>query len=190
MHRSSLSARWACLLVLASSVLHGCTAADTCSVMVGCDYSKGTREHASALNQGECCSLCAARPGCAAGVFGDGVCWFKTTRDLKHGCHKASANASIVAHVKPGKPPPPPPAPPKPPPPPPAPVHPVPPPPPRPSVPPLTPPACPAGAKPVNLLCLCLCLSLSVSRSLSPSISRCRSTGKGVHNDGTVKYVG
>jgi hypothetical protein len=44
-------------------------AADTCTFTPQCDYGKGSRSMAPATTKEACCSLCADRPGCAAGVF-------------------------------------------------------------------------------------------------------------------------
>ena len=58
------------LLLLAVALAAAAAAGDQCTLAIGCGYSKGSREHAAATSQGQCCELCAARPGCAAGVFG------------------------------------------------------------------------------------------------------------------------
>eukprot|EP00041_Stephanoeca_diplocostata_P041888 m.9342 g.9342 ORF g.9342 m.9342 type:complete len:467 (-) comp6888_c0_seq1:258-1658(-) len=110
-----------------------------CTFQPNCDYGKGSRSHGAASTQDECCSLCAARPGCASGVWDGSSCWFKTADQVKGGCQKNAAvkAACMVKNVKP-VPPPPPPSPP----PPPAPL---------PIVPPITPPACAPGDKPIQV---------------------------------------
>ena len=93
--------------------------AATCTFHAGCDYGKGSRDHGAAATKEECCSLCANRGSCAAGVFGDGQCWFKTADEIKNGCNKAGPTTfgCVVPSIKPGPPPAPPPPPPPPPPP-------------------------------------------------------------------------
>ena len=38
-----------------------------------------------AATKEECCTLCAARPGCAAGVFAGTECWIKTAKEKPFG---------------------------------------------------------------------------------------------------------
>ena len=142
------------LQLLALAAAAAAAGGDQCTLAIGCGYAKGSREHAAATSQGQCCELCAARPGCAAGVFGAGSCWFKTAKQVKGGCeHHPNVNASLVTSVKPGPPPPPAPKPPPgPPPPPPPPPTPVPPPPPTPAPTPTPPP--PPCSKPVQVYIL------------------------------------
>ena len=52
--------------------------ATTCTFKPNCDYAKGSHESAKATTKEQCCSLCEARAGCAAGVFDGTSCWFKT----------------------------------------------------------------------------------------------------------------
>jgi len=98
--------------LLAGAVVTAAANDDTCTVMPHCGYDKGTREVATASSQAECCALCSARPGCAAGGFTGTQCWFKTAKDIQHGCHQnPKMNSSLVKNIKPAPPPPlPPPA--------------------------------------------------------------------------------
>lgn len=73
--------------LLGSSVT--ATGGANCTFKPDCDYAKGTHTSGKAATKEECCSLCEARSGCAAGVF-DGIsCWFKSSR--------VSAAAAAVA---------------------------------------------------------------------------------------------
>jgi hypothetical protein len=57
----------------------GSTAA--CTFKPDCDYAKGgSHDAAKAATKEQCCALCAARSGCAAGVFDGTSCWFKTSK--------------------------------------------------------------------------------------------------------------
>eukprot|EP00117_Sycon_ciliatum_P047416 scpid83310/ scgid33866/ Probable beta-mannosidase A; Mannanase A len=56
-----------------------------CDYQEGIDYNHGEQQEgsASASNQSECCRLCAERtPVCAAGVFSQNRCWFKSPADI------------------------------------------------------------------------------------------------------------
>ena len=86
-----------------------------CTFTPDCDYSKGKGVGSATVEtKDQCCSLCAARPGCAAGVFDGTTCWFKSSKDIAGGCHKDTRAlfACVPQSVKPGPPPPPPPPPP------------------------------------------------------------------------------
>ena len=87
-----------------STVLSESSAAGLCTFKAGCDYGHGSRTSGPATTQEQCCSLCSARSGCAAGVWDGTACWFKTARDVKGGCHKSSRvkQACIPPSVKPG----------------------------------------------------------------------------------------
>ena len=50
-----------------------------------CDYGKGDRTVIDAANASDCCTKCAARPGCAAGVYADQQCWIKTSAEVRCG---------------------------------------------------------------------------------------------------------
>ena len=67
------------------SSIHGAQAA-TCTFHAGCDYGKGSRESGVAASKEECCSLCAGRGSCAAGVFDGQNCWYKVGGDCDCGC--------------------------------------------------------------------------------------------------------
>ena len=90
-------------------------AAPTCTFTPHCDYAKGSRDMAAAATEAACCSLCAARPGCAAGVFDGKSCWFKTAEEVKGGCVRSSRSVASCIPPVPPPPPPPPPTPPAPP---------------------------------------------------------------------------
>ena len=51
-----------------------------CTFKPNCDYGKGSHAAAAATTKEQCCSLCEARSGCAAGVFDGTNCWFKTAK--------------------------------------------------------------------------------------------------------------
>jgi len=88
-----------------------------CDFKPNCDYGHGSRDSGPATTQEECCSLCANRGSCAAGVWDGANCWFKTAADVSGGCQKSDrVKASCVPpSIKPGPAPaPPPPAPPAP----------------------------------------------------------------------------
>lgn len=107
----------AVLIVVTAVVANSATAlAGGCKFTPNCDYGKGDRAMAPAATQDDCCTLCTNRPGCAAGVFADGSCWFKTAKEVANGCtiDKKVEAACIPPSVKPGPPPAPPPPPPPP----------------------------------------------------------------------------
>ena len=65
-------------------------AGGACTFQPNCDYGHGTRLRAPASSKEECCTLCQAHAGCAAGVLTGGECFFKTAYDVEGGCVKSS----------------------------------------------------------------------------------------------------
>jgi hypothetical protein len=102
---------------VAATVATGSSAAPPapCAFHPHCDYGHGSRDAAPASTKEQCCSLCQAHSGCAAGVLSGGQCWFKKAQDVAAGC-KNSSRAEFACVNPHFKPPPPPPAPPTPPP--------------------------------------------------------------------------
>ena len=83
--------------------------AATCTYKPNCDLGHGTRDSAPAKTKEECCALCKAKAGCAAGVLSGGTCWFKTAANIGHGCSHSSRvdYACFSGNAPPGPPPPP-----------------------------------------------------------------------------------
>lgn len=77
--------------------------ATTCVYKANCTLHKGTRPHGIAATKEECCALCKAFKGCAAGVFDGGSCWFKTAQDVYEGC-STSSKGTLVACINPDVP--------------------------------------------------------------------------------------
>ena len=75
--------------------------ADTeCQYLANTDYNKGEVEHgsASASSPEDCCTLCTGRSGCAAGVYHNGKCWFKTASDLRLPSPEPNRTACKLVH--------------------------------------------------------------------------------------------
>ena len=69
-------------LLMATAACGMAVAQDACTFQPNCDYGKGSRASSLASTQEQCCSLCADRPGCAAGVWDGTNCWFKTENQV------------------------------------------------------------------------------------------------------------
>ena len=68
-----------------------------------------SREMAPASSRDACCSACATRGSCAAGVWDGSNCWFKETDQVNAGCKNKSRVrfACVEKKIKPGPAPPP-----------------------------------------------------------------------------------
>jgi len=77
-----------------------------CIFKPNCTMHIGTRAKGSASTKEECCTVCAAYEGCAAGIFDGSNCWFKTAVDVYEGCSPTSKNltACINTAVRPRPP--------------------------------------------------------------------------------------
>ena len=110
MTASTLLATLCCLLGAVSTLK--ASEAKPCTFTPNCDFAHGSRDMAPAASKEECCSLCQARPDCAAGVLSGGDCWFKMAADISHGCqHSNRVQFACINDNTPSPPPgPPPPA--------------------------------------------------------------------------------
>jgi len=81
----------------------------SCTFTPNCDYGHGSRDSAPASTKEDCCNLCRAKEGCAAGVLSGNACWFKTAEQVAAGCqHSGKVQFACINGNAPAPPPAPP----------------------------------------------------------------------------------